>query len=83
MSEFLVVWALCMVAACFVITLVVVAVAVRNHVAPEDDPVELAPGVPVACRTSAAAIVTVGDPAAFDAFLAELILTPHVEDVLR
>jgi len=84
MSAFLVAWALCMVAACFVVTFVSVASEVRNHrrtVAgrtPAPAPVSVVVPAPV----SAAVVVEVLDSQTFEEFLAELIITPHVEQAL-
>lgn len=86
MSTFLVAWALCMVAACFVITAVVVAVEVRDYRASKAGrvPVSSTPAPRVSVqRVSSAAVVHAHDPEAFDAFLGELIVTPHVEEALR
>jgi hypothetical protein len=90
MNEFLAAWALCMTAACFVIAGVVTVLDIRDYRrskagrlvvakrdrAPAPTPEQRQPA-------SAAAIVAVHDPAAFEEFLAELILTTHVEDVIR
>lgn len=83
MSLFLFAWALCATVASFVVLGVVVVLEVRDRAA-SDRPTQVPPPrIPEQRRpTSAAAVVTVGDPAAFDAFLAELIVTPHVEEAL-
>lgn len=85
MNNFLVAWALVLVAACFVITAVVVAVEIREHRRPKVvRPVPAPQRVPAQrAPSSAAAIVPVHDAAAFEEFLRELIVTTHVEDALR
>lgn len=94
MAAFFVAWAVAMTVACFVVLGVVTVLEARDMrrakagrlVSSGRRPVPRIPEQrqpsPGSVR-SAAAVVAVHDPAAFDAFLRELIVTPHVEDGLR
>lgn len=81
MTTYLTAWAVCATAASFVVLGVVVALEIRDHHRTK----KIADLMPAPRRIrprSAAAIVRVNDPAAFEEFLAELIVTPHVEAAL-
>lgn len=90
MTAYLVAWAVCATVASFVVLAVVVGLEIRDHRAAEQTPkpaprpriqVQI-PAQRQPTRTSAAAIVVVHDAESFERFLAELIMTPHVEEAL-
>lgn len=81
MMTYLTAWVICATVASFVVLGVVVVGEVLDHHRIR----KIAALMPAPRRTRrkpVAAIVHCQDPAAFDAFLAELIVTPHVESVL-
>lgn len=87
MSLFLFAWALCATVAAFVVLGVIVALEVRDHLAAAVEPVPApmpVPHVPEQRRPAApaAVVVEVLDAQSFEEFLAELIVTPHVEAAL-
>lgn len=78
MSAFLLAWVLVAVVVSFVALALVVGLEVHEHRA---KPAQArAPRIPA--QRSAAVIVPVRDVEAFEEFLAELIVTPHVEAAL-
>lgn len=83
MIAFLTAWAICATVASFIVLALVVGTEVVRHhrtKATTDRPV---PQIPEQRQpTSAAVIVEVVDAQSFDEFLLELILTPHIEEVL-
>lgn len=90
MTTYLAVWAICCTVACFVITATVVGLEVRDYrrskagrfVAAKQPVPPPRPSIPAQRAPSAAVIVEVTGPQSFEDFLLELILTPHLEDVL-
>lgn len=82
MTAFLASWALSATVAAFVVLAVVVGVEIRDHRASKDPEQVPAPRIPEQRRPTAV-VVEVTDPGTFDDFLRELIVTPHVEAVLR
>lgn len=85
MNAFLIAWALCATVASFVVLGVVVALEVRDHHTPAAVPVlpGKAPRFTIQRRPlPAAVIVAPRDGEAFEEFLGELIVTPHVEEAL-
>jgi hypothetical protein len=84
MNEFLIAWTICATVGCFVVLALVVGFEVRDHRASAQPKQEAPlPRVPEQRQpTSAAAVVVVHDAESFERFLAELIMTPHIEEVL-
>lgn len=86
MNTYLFAWAMCATVGAFVVLAVVIALEVRDRnavpaVAPAAD---RAPRFTIQRRTPPAAVVVlVRDVEGFEAFLRELIETPHVEEALR
>lgn len=85
MSTYLFAWALCATVGAFVVLGVVIVLEVRDrHQVPAVVPaVGRAPRFTIQRPSSAAAVVVVRDVEAFEEFLAELIVTSHVEEALR
>lgn len=85
MIAFLVAWVLCMTVAAFVVVAVVMVLEIRDHRAPAAVPAApvKAPRFTIQRRAlPAAVIVAPRDGEAFEEFLGELIVTPHVEEAL-
>lgn len=85
MTAYMAAWAVCATVGCFVILAVVVGLEIRDHRGTSHQPDRArALRVPEQHRptASAAAIVVVHDAESFERFLAELILTPQVEEAL-
>lgn len=81
MTAFLVAWALSATVGAFVVLAVVVGLEVRDHRAAEEPEPVPAPRIPEQRRPTAV-VVEVTEAGTFDDFLAELIVTPHVETAL-
>lgn len=84
MTTYAIAWALSATVAAFIVLAVIVGLEIRDHRATQEPAPVPAPRIPEQRQpTAAAVVVEVTDPGTFDDFLAELIITPHIEAMLR